>query len=155
MGWEEARSRIRERDLMEWFGSKGNFCTAAASGAGEGSIRRFLGGAFKDGHAVRDALVILNRPSVDPRIAGRSSGRWRARELASMNWEGGPPHVGRATCRTALLRSARRGGLADWRDRIGFVVRPQGVSEMGREEASSRIGEDTLVQWSGDRRAAS
>ena len=59
MGWEGALSRIRESDLVEWFANEGAFAKARADGAGEHSIRAFLGGAFAKGHGVRDALAIL------------------------------------------------------------------------------------------------
>lgn len=58
MGWDGACSRIREYDLTDWFGNKGNFVNASTTGTGEPSIRGFLGGAFAKGHGVRDALAI-------------------------------------------------------------------------------------------------
>lgn len=84
MGWEEAAMRIRIGDLQEWFGNEGGFATAAKDGAGIASIRAFLGGAFAKGHGVRDALAILNRPEVDPRIAGKFTNLSQARTFAEL-----------------------------------------------------------------------
>jgi len=49
MGWDGAASRIREAELSTWFGNKQGFGKAACDGAGEPSIRAFLGGAFAGG----------------------------------------------------------------------------------------------------------
>lgn len=83
MGWEEATSRIRDDELAQWFGTKSAFCVAQSEGAGERSIRAFLGGAFARGHGVRDALAILNRQEVASRIAGRFTNLSQARAFAS------------------------------------------------------------------------